>query len=112
MEAFDEKGKRLQLSARAIAGLGLGLGQPKSSGNGVLIPYDAVVMVQGQPFVYLAQAERWFKRHSIKTGLRRGKDIEVVSGLVPKQSVVVLGAFYVRTVELDLLAGDEAGHGH
>jgi RND family efflux transporter MFP subunit len=78
--------------------------------NGLTIPRNAVVDVEGKRGVYLVPDGQTARFNEIETGLQDGDRIEVLSGLEDGQRVVTFGALALRDGDRVTLA-DAAGKG-
>ena len=73
-------------------------GRSNSHGGMVVLPADAVVEIWGRSVVFVTGASaRTFRPVPVVTGARAAGQVEVVSGLVPGQRVVVRGAFILKS---------------
>jgi len=75
----------------------------------LLVPAEAVVLVQGQPTVYVEDAHG-FEPRAVQTGERSGAQIELGAGIQPGERVVVSGAYALKARAMKAQLG--AGHGH
>lgn len=57
----------------------------------VLLPEEAVIPVRDRKFVYVVGAENRVRRVEVKIGARRPGTVEILSGILPGQRVVVEG---------------------
>jgi hypothetical protein len=109
VEAFEESG-RLQLAEKAVLRLSI---QAQAFGSGLIqLPRSAVQRSEGKAFVYVAQKDRWFARRAVALQGRSKDTLSVGVKLAPGEKIVVNGSASLRAAELDLLAGETAGHGH
>lgn len=69
------------------------------------VPDSAVVTHEGQPFVFVAQADDRFRRVDVETGIDQDGWIEIRHGLTDQAHVVTAGAFFLKS-EL-LLSGED-----
>jgi len=75
----------------------------------LLVPVDAIVLVQGQPTVYVEDAHG-FEPRAVQPGERTGPNVAIQSGVQPGERVVVSGAYALKARALKAQLG--AGHGH
>ncbi|CAN5486995.1 efflux RND transporter periplasmic adaptor subunit [soil metagenome] len=73
----------------------------------VVIPVDAVQIVEDKPSVFVAVADGFQTRH-VKTGRTDGRSIEVVDGLAPGETIAMSNTFVIKS-ELGK-AGAEHSH--
>jgi len=67
--------------------------------SGVLLPDDAVVMIDGKPTVFIVMpmgSSTMFTRREVRTGSRSGGQVAITTGLVPGDVVVTRGAFAIK----------------
>lgn len=78
------------------------------SSYGVTVPAAAVVEIEGAKIVFEPSAAdaNSFKCHPVKTGRSTGDRLEIVSGVKNKESVVVQGAFELKS---ELILQNESG---
>lgn len=107
VEAFDEGGK-LQLSPQAVSRLGL----KSTAFQGSPLPRVALVQSEGKTYVYIDKGGRRYERRAVELGTASGKTVTLRAGVKQGEKVVTSGASSLRVTELDLMAGDEAGHDH
>jgi multidrug efflux pump subunit AcrA (membrane-fusion protein) len=108
VEAFDESGK-LTLSEAAVKRLGLKSTVYQAGGA---LPRVALVQSEGKTFVFVDNGGRRYERRAVELGTASGKTVTLSSGVKQGEKVVTSGASSLRVTELDLMAGDEAGHDH
>lgn len=88
-----------------------GLVQLRKQDAGVVIPRDAVQLIDGETVVFVPHGAG-FEPKVVKTGRSDGKAIEIVSGLNSGEEYVVDGAFELKSVLLTSGMDAHAGHGH
>jgi len=111
VEAFDESG-RIKLAEKAILRLGIKSSVPGIEGGALRLPREAVQKAEGKAFVYIAKADRWFERRAAKILARNGSKLLVSLKYYPGERIVHENSASLRAAELDLISGEEAGHGH
>jgi membrane fusion protein, heavy metal efflux system len=70
------------------------LDQPR---GGLVVPAGAIMRHENQPFVFVPDGQRKFRRVDIELGLETNNRIEIVSGLQEGDQVVDRGAFYLKS---------------
>ena len=76
----------------------------------LVVPEDAVVRVGRESVVFVASGPRRFERREVEIGQRSGGLVEILRGLEVGESVVVEGAFLLKSAaSKDSLGG---GHSH
>ncbi|MBC8087370.1 MAG: efflux RND transporter periplasmic adaptor subunit [Phycisphaerae bacterium] len=98
------------LNVRGVVVNGAGRLKPKmlasvfvdgsGSASAIMLPEDAVQMIQGKPFAFVAQPDgkggAQFTRRAVQLGTRGGGKVAVLSGINAGESVVTIGAFAVK----------------
>jgi cobalt-zinc-cadmium efflux system membrane fusion protein len=77
--------------------------------NALLVPDEAVVLLQGQPTVYVEDAHG-FEPRPVELGARYGNRVEIRSGLAPGDLAVTSGAYALKARALKSQLG--SGHVH
>lgn len=77
----------------------------------IVIPDEAVLIDGGERYVFVRIGADTFERQEIRPGRTLGRSVEVIEGLTPGDSVVVKGAFTLKS-ELKKEELSEEGHGH
>lgn len=75
--------------------------------GGISLPDDAVVLMQGQPTVFVFDAGAYVPR-VVQTGERSGGRTAIVSGIQPGEQVVTAGAYALKARKMK----STVGHGH
>ena len=75
----------------------------------LLVPEEAVVLLQGQPTVYVEEAHG-FEPRPVQLGARYGTRVEIRSGVAPGDLVVTSGAYALKARALKSQLG--SGHVH
>ena len=75
--------------------------------SSISLPDDAVVLMQGQPTVFLFDAGAYVPR-GVQTGERSGGRTTIVSGIQPGEQVVTAGAYALKARKMK----SSVGHGH
>jgi membrane fusion protein, heavy metal efflux system len=65
--------------------------------DGLVVPAGAIMRHENQPFVFVPDGERRFRRVDVELGLETNDRIEIVSGLKLGDTVVDRGAFYLKS---------------
>lgn len=104
-------GQGLKLSDRALKRLGVRT--ERLSGRGPFrLPIEALVYSTEDVGVYRLR-DGWYKHVDVAVSAKDKASVSVSSGeLRAGDQVVVAGAALLRMAELDVLGGEEAGHGH
>lgn len=77
--------------------------------NVIHIPLTALTNEMGYFYVYKQLDEEGYRKQEVKTGATDGKDVEILSGLVPGDRVVTRGAYQVKMASA---SGAIPGHNH
>lgn len=85
--------------------LGLDKSQNKPS-----VPETAVVYDEDRQFVFVHQMDDYFVRRAVKTGSNVDGFIEILDGLTANQTVVVTGAFLLKSDVLRSKMGEGCAH--
>ena len=81
--------------------------------NGVItVPMEALIEIQGNKYVYVAEDEHGYEKRLVKTGAGDGERIEVLEGLEEGDKIVSKGASIVRMVEVSAIAPPAHNHNH
>lgn len=89
---------RIDMFARAMVDL-------TSSREALILPQDAVLLVQGQSTVYV-QTEGGFEARPVEVGEQLNKGIVITSGLKAGEQVVTGGAYALKSRQLKSQIGD------
>ncbi|TDR37719.1 cobalt-zinc-cadmium efflux system membrane fusion protein [Tahibacter aquaticus] len=81
-----------------------------STTKALAIPTEAIVQLQGQPSVFVAEEPEHFETLSITLGEVRGAWTVVTGGLEPGTTIAVKGAYALKARLLKSALGE--GHGH
>jgi membrane fusion protein, heavy metal efflux system len=65
--------------------------------DGLVVPAGAIMRHENQPFVFVPDGERTFRRVDVELGLETNDRIEILSGLKAGDKVVDQGAFYLKS---------------
>jgi len=65
--------------------------------EGLVIPAGAIMWHENQPFVFVPDGERKYRRVDVQLGLETNKWIEISSGLKEGDQIVDRGAFYLKS---------------
>jgi cobalt-zinc-cadmium efflux system membrane fusion protein len=76
-----------------------------SAREALILPQEAVLLVQGQSTVYV-QAEDGFEARPVELGEQLSKDIVITSGLKAGEQVVTSGAYALKSRQLKSQIGD------
>jgi multidrug efflux pump subunit AcrA (membrane-fusion protein) len=63
----------------------------------LVVPKGAIIQHENQPFVFVPDGERRFRRVDVERGLEINERIEIVSGLSAGDMVVDRGAFFLKS---------------
>ncbi len=66
-------------------------------GTRLVVPVSAVLFAGERHFVFRNLGEGRFKPQPVLLGLRRGEEIEVLSGLSPGDKIVTSGTFLIAS---------------
>lgn len=89
---------RIDMFARAMVDLA-------SSREALILPQDAVLLVQGQSTVYI-QTENGFEARPVEVGEQLNKGVVITSGLKSGEQVVISGAYALKSRQLKSQIGD------
>ncbi len=90
---------RIDMFARAVIDL-------TSSREALILPQEAVLLVQGQSTIYI-QAEGGFEARAVEVGEQLNKSIVITSGLKVGEQVVTGGACALKSRQLKSQIGEE-----
>jgi cobalt-zinc-cadmium efflux system membrane fusion protein len=65
--------------------------------EGLVVPAGAIMRHENQPFVFVPEGERKFRRVDVELGLETNDRIEIVAGLNAGDAIVDRGAFYLKS---------------
>lgn len=68
----------------------------RSTTQGITLPTDAVVREGNDAYVFVAQGNGRFERHTVKLGRTVDGNLEIVSGLNAGETIVSQGALFLR----------------
>lgn len=89
---------RIDMFARAMVDL-------TSSREALVLPQEAVLLVQGQSTVYI-QTENGFEARPVEVGEQLNKGVVITSGLKSGEQVVISGAYALKSRQLKSQIGD------
>lgn len=89
---------RIDMFARAMVDL-------TSSREALILPQEAVLLVQGQSTVYV-QTENGFEARPVEVGEQLNKGVVIASGLKSGEQVVISGAYALKSRQLKSQIGD------
>ena len=69
----------------------------EKSRDALVVPRGAITRHENQPFVFVPDSERKFRRVDVELGLETNDQIEITSGLAAGDTVVDRGAFYLKS---------------
>lgn len=84
-----------------------GMARAGDSGT-IVLPRDAVQTVGEEHVVFVAEPDNGFRPVEVRTGKTSAREVEILSGLQPGASVVVRGAFILKSE----LSKESMGEGH
>jgi len=93
-----DKKLRIDMFARAMVDL-------TSSRDAIILPQEAVLLVQGQSTVYI-QTEGGFEARPVEVGEQLNKGVVITSGLKAGELVVTGGAYALKSRQLKSQIGD------
>lgn len=67
-----------------------------------LIPQEAVLEIDGNMYVYVANSDNHYMKRPIKTGLPSSGQMSVLSGLEPGETIVVKGAVLLKGQDMNV----------
>jgi len=65
--------------------------------EGLVVPPGAIMRHENQPFVFVPEGERKFRRVDVELGLETNDRVEILSGLQAGDAVVDRGTFYLKS---------------
>lgn len=77
-----------------------------------VIPFRAVVETEGEYFAYVKIGDHGYEKRRLTLGVTDGKNVEVVSGLMPEDSVVFNGAMILKMAENSGKIPEGHSHNH
>ena len=78
----------------------------------ISVKKDALIEVQGNKYVYVAEDEHGFEKRLVKTGASDGDRVEILAGLEEGDNIVAKGATVVRMAEVSAVAPPAHNHNH
>jgi membrane fusion protein, heavy metal efflux system len=81
------------------------------SPNAVVIPKASVQLVHDHPCVFV-WGQGAFELREVETGADDGRQIEILKGLRPGETVASENAFHLKAEYVKSVGGDAGGHGH
>lgn len=103
LDNFDNK---LKPGLFAVGSVNLG-----KSGSSLLIPRNAVQIIEGESMVFVPSGKGYISR-PVKTGRNDRKYYEIVSGLKEGDEYVTQGSFELKSMMVTAGMDTHAGHGH
>ena len=81
--------------------------------NGVItVPREALVEIQGNKYVYIAEDDHEYVKKLVKTGSSDGERIEIIEGLEEGDKIVAKGGAIIRMAEVSSIAPPAHTHNH
>lgn len=65
--------------------------------EGLVVPRGAIMRHENQPFVFVPDGERRFRRVDVEVGLEANNRIEIISGLSAGDEIVDRGTFFLKS---------------
>lgn len=78
----------------------------------VTLPVNALVEQQGKLFAYVKIDDHGYEKRNVTTGLSNGRDVEILSGILPGETVVTEGVIFVRLAETSNVVPEGHSHNH
>lgn len=85
--------------------------QIDSAVRSVMVPRDAVQLLEGKPVVFIPQGDGFAPRQ-VTLGKDAGPVVQIISGLNPGEQYVSSGSFELKSILLVSGMDSHAGHGH
>ncbi|MCH5235458.1 MAG: efflux RND transporter periplasmic adaptor subunit [Muribaculaceae bacterium] len=78
----------------------------------ISVPREALVEIQGNKYVYVAEDDHDYEKRLVKTGASDGERIEITEGLNEGDKIVAKGASIIRMAEVSSIAPPAHTHNH
>ena len=78
----------------------------------ISVPRDALVEIQGNKYIYVAEDDHDYEKKIVKTGASDGERIEILEGLNEGDKIVSKGASIIRMAEVSSIAPPSHTHNH
>lgn len=78
----------------------------------ISLPKDALLEIQGNKYAYVVHDGHAYEKRLVTTGATDGVNFEIISGIVPGETVVTKGAGVVRMAETSAIAPPAHNHEH
>ena len=85
--------------------------QTDSAVRSVMVPRDAVQLLEGKPVVFIPQGDGFAPRQ-VTLGKDAGPVVQIISGLNPGEQYVSSGSFELKSILQVSGMDSHAGHGH
>lgn len=79
----------------------------KDQQQALAVPVEAIQQIDGQPAVFIREADTRFRRQNVQLGLQAGNLVEIKAGLKAGDMIVGTGSFYLKTALQRELIGAE-----
>lgn len=73
----------------------------------ILIPAESIVKFDNQDYVFVEKSPLMFQKRAVKTGSMQNDQVEIKEGLTAGESVVIKGAFYLKSEMMKSEFGEE-----
>lgn len=80
--------------------------------NVITVPVTALTEEQGSYFVYLQLDKEGYKKQEVTLGVNDGKEVQILSGIKPRDRVVTKGAYQVRLAANSSIIPEGHSHSH
>ena len=78
----------------------------------ISVPREALVEIQGNKYLYVAEDEDEYEKRLVKTGATDGERIEILEGLDEGEKLITKGASIIRMAEVSAIAPPSHTHSH
>jgi cobalt-zinc-cadmium efflux system membrane fusion protein len=65
----------------------------------ITVPKEAVLEVDGKEYVYVAESDGHYVKHTVKVGTAAGEEVRILDGLSPGERIVTKGAILLKAQE-------------
>lgn len=80
--------------------------------NVISVPREALVEIQGNKYIYVAEDDHDYEKRLVKTGASDGERVEILEGLQEGDKIVSKGASVIRMAEVSSVAPPAHSHSH
>lgn len=79
----------------------------KNNSKAILVPSEALIKINNQDYVFIQMNDSTFQKREVKIGSSQSNRVEIKDGLKENETIVVKGAFYLKSELLKSELGGE-----